>query len=152
MAADGMIGNGTKFAYSSSSPVSWTNIGQLLDINGLELVRDKIDRTVHTTNIQKRSLPGMAEVTDFECTVLSDPDESTTQGAIQKALRDLVAAGTTVWWRLEIPVDRAQTAYKAFEFQGKNSPSLFPSTVMASPSTKPERRQFSRSSCKLSRQ
>jgi hypothetical protein len=104
MAADGMIGNGTKFAYSSSSPVSWTNIGQLLDINGLELVRDKIDRTVHTTNIQKRSLPGMAEVTDFECTVLSDPDESTTQG--------------TVWWRLEIPVDRAQTAYKAFEFQG----------------------------------
>lgn len=119
MAEDGMIGNGVKIAYSAASPVSWLGIGQVLECAGLGIERDKVDRTVSSALIYKRSLPGMAEVRPLELTILADPDEgSADQGVRQKALRDYVVSGTTIWFRIEVPVDRTQSAFKPFEYQG----------------------------------
>lgn len=116
MATGGYIKNGTKFAYSLNSPVSWLAIGQILEAPDLGIEREKVERTVHGTSIFKRSLPGMADVLAMTLTLLSDANQSTS--AAQEALRGLVQAGTTVWFRAEVPTDRAQTLFRAIEFQG----------------------------------
>ncbi len=116
MATGGYIKNGTKFAYSASSPVSWLRIGQILEAPDLGIERDKVDATVHGSSIYKRSLPGMADVMALSMTLLSDANPSTS--AAQDAMRTYVIAGTTIWFRAEIPVDRTQTQFRAVEFQG----------------------------------
>lgn len=116
MALEGMIGNGVKIAYSASSPVSWTALGQVRNAEVPQLVRDKIDRTVHSAYGYKRSLPGMIDVSDLTLTILQDLNNSTSPA--QRQLLTYLKAGTTVWWRIEIPTDRAQGAYAALEFQG----------------------------------
>lgn len=118
MASEGMIGNGTKVAYAPSSPTTWNEIGQLLNVDGIEEARAKVDRTIHSLGKYKRSLPGLIEVTDLTLDILSDPDEDGTHGAVQSALRGLLHDGTTVYWRVEIPADRAQSEFKPYEFQG----------------------------------
>ena len=116
MAVDGVLGNGVKIAYSAASPVSWTNIGQVLDVTVPGLEPDEVETTVHGTSSYKRFMRGMIDVTELEATLLADLDEGTSPA--QDALFDYQAAGTTLWWRVEVPVDRAQTEYTAFEFQG----------------------------------
>ena len=116
MAQGGMIGNGVKIAYSVSSPVSWTAVGQILNVEVPQLVADKIDRTVHSTNRYKRSLPGMIDVSDLTLEILQDL--ATTTGAQQRQLLTYLKAGTTIYWRIEIPVTRDQSSYTAIEFQG----------------------------------
>ena len=66
MAQGGMIGNGVKIAYAATSPTTWVAVGQILNVEIPQLVADKIDRTVHSTNRYKRSLPGMIDVSDHE--------------------------------------------------------------------------------------
>lgn len=116
MAQGGMIGNGVKIAYSASSPVSWTSIGQVLNVEVPQLVRDKIDRTVHSASGYKRSLPGMIDVSDMTLEILSDLNQTT--GAAIRQLLTYLKAGTTIYWRIEIPTNRAKTEYAALEFQG----------------------------------
>ena len=116
MAQGGMIGNGVKIAYAASSPTTWVAVGQILNVEIPQLVADKIDRTVHSTNRYKRSLPGMIDVSDLSLEILQDL--ATTSGAQQRQLLTYLKAGTTIYWRIEIPVDRNQTTYTAIEFQG----------------------------------
>jgi hypothetical protein len=119
MAANGMIGNGVRIGYRvpASPENAFTPIGQLLSMSDLEIVRDTVDRTIHSTSIYKRSLPGMAAVSDITLTILQDMDETTVGvGVTQKALRDYVVSGTTLEWRCEIPTARDQSKFKAFEF------------------------------------
>ena len=116
MAQGGVLGNGVKVAYSASSPVSWTGVGQVLDITFPGLVPDEVETTVHGTSKWKRFMPGLIDVSPMELTLLADLDEGTS--ASQDALFDYQSAGTTLWWRVEVPVDRSQTEYTAFEFQG----------------------------------
>ena len=120
MADRGMIGNGTKVAFRiEGSPLApFTEIGQLLNVNDFELARDKVSSTVHSTNIYKRSLPGMAEVSPLELELLANPDELQGHGITQQQLITYLLAGTTVNWRVEVPVDRAQTEYKGYGFDG----------------------------------
>lgn len=116
MALEGMIGNGVKIAFSASSPVSWTRVGQVMNAEVPQLVRDKIDRTVHSTYGYKRSLPGMIDVSDLTLEILQDLNQATS--AAQHQLLTYLKAGTTIWWRIEIPTDRAQSSFAAIEFQG----------------------------------
>lgn len=116
MATGGIINNGTKFGYSASSPVSWTRLGQILEAPELGISRDKVDTTVHGTSIFMRSMPGMAEVLPMQVTLLSDPSQATSPA--QDAMRTYCVAGTTIYFRAEIPVDRSQSSYRAVEFQG----------------------------------
>lgn len=115
MATGGIINNGTKFAYSAASPVSWTRLGQILESPELGIERDKVDTTVHGSSIFKRSMPGMAEVMPMTLKLLSDPNQSTS--AAQDAMRTYCVAGTTIYFRAEIPVDRSQSSFRAVEFQ-----------------------------------
>lgn len=116
MALSGVLANGVKVGYSAASPVSWTGLGQVLDIEVPGLEPDEVETTVHSTSIYRRFMRGMVDVTEMSVRLLADLDEGTSPS--QDALFDYQALGTTLWWRVEIPVDRAQTEYTALEFQG----------------------------------
>lgn len=120
MADGGQIGNGIKVGYRIvDSPLGgYTAIGQILDVKGLDLLRDKIDSTVSSTNIYKRSFPGMAEVSDLVIDLLANRDEASGEGIIQDDLIDLFEAGTTMNWRIEIPTERDQSKFKGYNFDG----------------------------------
>jgi hypothetical protein len=120
MADGGVIGNGVKVAYRivDSPLAAWNEVGQVLNISGFDLMRDKVNTTIHSTNVFKRSAPGMCEVGDLVLELLANRDEGDGEGVVQQALIDLWSAGTTVNWRIEIPVNRAQTEFKGYEFDG----------------------------------
>jgi len=109
-----MIGNGIVIEVSTSSPVSYTTIGQIMELDQIELVADKIARTYHSSSNFKRNAAGMVEVSDISFTLLhkSGLDESPDD------LYDRVTVGTTYWWRVRIPdTENPTTKYEAFEFQ-----------------------------------
>ena len=116
MAQSGMLGSGVKVGYSADSPVSWTGIGQVLEVDIPGLEPDEVETTVHGTSNFRRFIRGLIDVTELRLVLLADLDEST--AADQNALFDYQAAGTTIWWRVEIPVDRTRSEYTALEFQG----------------------------------
>lgn len=115
MALNGMIGNGTRVGYSATSPVSYTTIGQLLNLDFPGLNPDEVETTVHSDEPWKRFIRGMIDVGETTLTLLSDLDEGTS--ADQDALFDYQAAGTTLYIRIEVPVDRAHNEFTPFEFQ-----------------------------------
>lgn len=116
MAQSGVIGNGTKVGYGAASPVTWINVGQLLNADVPGLAQDEIETTIHSTGGFKRFMRGLKDVTEMGLTLLADLDETT--DVVQDALFDYQAAGTTLWWRIEIPTARDQSRFTAFEFQG----------------------------------
>jgi hypothetical protein len=115
MAANGLIGNGVKVGYSATSPVSWTRVGQVLDTDLPGLEPEEVETTVHSTSRFRRHIPGMIDVTESRLLLLADLDETT--NTTQDALFDYQAAGTTLWWRIEVPTARDQSKFTAFEFQ-----------------------------------
>ena len=116
MATGGILSNGVKVGYSASSPVSWISVGQILNVEIPGLEPEEVETTVHGTSNFRRFMRGMIDVTEMTVTCLGDLDEVTS--AAYDALFDYQALGTTLWWRVEVPVDRAQTEYTAFVFQG----------------------------------
>lgn len=115
MALNGLLGNGIKVAYSAASPVSWTAVGQILDSTLPGLKPDEVETTVHSTGSFKRFIRGLIDVSEMGLTLLADLDEATS--ADQDAMFDYQAAGTTLWWRVEVPTARDHSKYTAFEFQ-----------------------------------
>lgn len=116
MALGGVLGKGCKAAYSASSPVSWTGIEQLIDMTIPTQIADRVDNTMHsTTGALKRSMPGLVTVGDPAVTVVQDLDPATSPG--QAALRSYQEAQTTIWIRMEVPVNRAKTLFMGFVFQ-----------------------------------
>lgn len=116
MATGGVLGNGVRVGYSSTSPVSWTRVAQLLEIEFPSMEADDVDVTVHGASRFKRSMPGMIEVSEMTLTLEADLDPVTTP--THSALFDMSNTGATVWWRIEVPTDRTQSEAVAFEFQG----------------------------------
>lgn len=117
MAQNGVLGDGVKVAYSASSPVTWVPVGQILtcEIPGLE--PDEVETTVHgTTSGLRRHMRGLIDVTEMMMTILADLDETT--GVDQDALFDFQAAGTTIYWRVEVPTVRDKSKFVGFEFRG----------------------------------
>ncbi len=116
MATGGVLGNGTKVGFSATSTVSYTKVAQLMDIpKFISLVANDIDTTVHSTSRVMTSMPGMIPVPEIQLQALADLDQSTTPS--HETMRGYQVNGTTVWWRVEIPVDRTQTNFRAWEFQ-----------------------------------
>ena len=117
MALGGVLGNGSKIAYSSSSPVSWTRVAQLANIDKfISLVANLVDTTVYSTSRIMTQMAGMIPAPTVEMTLEADLDPSTC--ASQEALRSLQDSGATIWWRIEVPVNRAQSSFRAWEFRG----------------------------------
>lgn len=117
MPSGGQIGSGVKIAYSANSPVSWTRVPELTDVTPPTFERDDVEITTHGTTSLRQYIPGLADVTDLEFTMLAN----LTIGSVCTALSSLERSQTTVWWRVEIPVssDLATTNYFAYQFQGK---------------------------------
>ena len=123
MALQGVLGNGSKFGYSATSPVSYTKVGQLMNIDKfIELIANIIDTTVHSTSNIMTGMPGMIPIPTFELTLLADFDQATSP--THETLRNYSAgsgsalASTVIYFRAEVPVNRAQTSFRAWEFQG----------------------------------
>lgn len=118
MAQGGVIGNGSKVGYSVTSPTSYTKIGQLMDIpKFISLVRNLVDTTVHSTSFIMTSISGMAPTPEVQLKVLADFD--TVTGPTLETLRGFQVNSTTgIWFRIEVPVQGAQTTFRAWEFQG----------------------------------
>lgn len=118
MATGGNISNGSKIGWSTASPMSWTKLGEVLNIGEVKVTADKIDRTIHGTSPYKREMPGMLGVAPMTITLSADANPSTS--AAQAGVYSLFTNRTTVWWRVEVPTTRAQTAgtFAAYEFQG----------------------------------
>jgi len=115
MSTGGVLGNYIKLAYSSSSPVSWTAIANILSIDKFfELITPDIDTTVSGVTI-RTSMPGIPEPPEVEFTLLADPDQSTS--ADQEFLRARLMDGVTFWLRVERPTNRTHTTFRAEEFQ-----------------------------------
>lgn len=115
MATGGVLGNGIKVAYSATSPVSWTRINQVTDVTFPTYQRDMIEITTHDpTNSFKRFMPGLTAIGDPTVTVLSDFDPSTS--ADQDALRAANLTGSSMWFRIEVPTDRARTKFRGVTF------------------------------------
>jgi hypothetical protein len=115
MALGGLIGNGVKVGFSVSSPLSLTNVGVLVDFTFPPLARAKVDKSAHNS-IWEKFMPGMINIGDMKLMLLQDLDAATS--AAQSQLKTHWLAGTTIYWRVEVPVNRARTLCVPFEFQG----------------------------------
>lgn len=116
MATGGVLGNGTKIAYSAASPQVWTKVGQLREVTFPTFVADEVNIDTHSaTNKLHRTMPGMIVVGAVQLVVLSDLNPSTS--ADQKALRDYNKDGTSLWWRIEAPVVREKNSWFGLEFK-----------------------------------
>lgn len=116
MAQGGLLGNGTKVGYSTTENGPWTEVTQVIDVVFPTWESGKVEITTHQVgNKLRRYMPGLIEVGDPSFTVLSDFDPAT--AADQAQLIAWNADGTSVWWRFEVPVNRAQTSFRGVEFQ-----------------------------------
>lgn len=123
MALQGVLGNGSKIGFSAASPVAWTRVGQVMNFDKvLELIANIVDTTVMGTSNIMTGMAGMIPIPTYEFTVLADLDTATSPS--HESLRQYSAgsglsqAGTVLYFRSEFPVNRAQTSFRAFEFQG----------------------------------
>jgi hypothetical protein len=133
MAQGGILGNGCKAAYSLASPITWVQIDQLVDLVFPTWVGDDVNIDTHlTTNKLHRNMPGMIAVGNPSVTVLTDLDPATSPD--QDALRQYNASGENLWFRFEVPVNRAKTSFRGIEFQA-GVKSFSPATPIADKQT-----------------
>lgn len=116
MATGGLLGNGVRVGFSSTSPVSFTSLPNVLDVKFPTETADKIDKTVHGSSKYKKNFPGMVEVGDMEVVLLGDLDQATS--AELETVFAAAQAQTELWWRVEVPTNRAKTRFRPFEFYG----------------------------------
>lgn len=102
--APGLLGNGTRVGFSANSPMSYTTVESVLDAIIPKIIADEIDKTVHSTGGFYRSFRGLKRVEKVTLMLLGDHKSSRT--ASHKALRILQRDGDTVWFRIEVPLDR----------------------------------------------
>jgi len=116
----GITGNGCKVGYQTvASPLgSWTSLGQIQNIEGLEVTVEKWDATVHSANRFAREGPGLIVVSPLVITFLANPNPGTGYGVTQENLYDLLIDGQTLAFRLEKPTNRQQTLFVGREFEG----------------------------------
>lgn len=112
----GVPGNGCKAAYSQNSPLTWTRVGEIVDLTFPVIAADDINIDVHSTTSKfHKVMPGLASVGSPGFTVLGDMDPATS--AAQAQLRAWSKDGTSVWWRFEVPTNRARTTFFGVEFK-----------------------------------
>ncbi len=133
MAQGGLLGNGVKVGISTGSPVSWTRLLQVTDVVPPNFTADKVNIDTHsTTNNLHRNRSGLNDVSDASVTQLSDLNPVTNAGG--ELLRLANINGTTIWIRIEIPVNDAKDSFRACEFSCTVS-AFAPSTPIADKQT-----------------
>ena len=122
----GLLGNGTKVAYSVASPTSWVEITNILGVTVPKLVADRVEKTTHGTGGFHRFLSGLLDVQAMSLELLTDHG-----AASHLTLASLNRSKASVWWRVEIPVDRdlSTTQYRGIEFEGSVSEFSFDTPI-----------------------
>lgn len=117
MPSGGQLGSGVKIAFGPSSPISWTRVPEVLECTVPQFERDRVEVTTHGEASLRAYIPGLADVSDLEFTVLANLDLN----SVHMQLKTYETSQTTLWWRVEIPVDPelATSTYIAFTFQGR---------------------------------
>lgn len=125
MAQGGILGY-VKAAYSLTSPITWIEFDQVLDVTWPTESGEKVDITTHRAGLRrKRYMPGLIEVGDASILLLADFNPVTSPD--QAAMREANRTGVDVWFRLEVATNRENTEFMGFEFLGgvlSISPSL----------------------------
>jgi hypothetical protein len=111
----GVLANGTKVAYSLTSPVSWVKITQLLTAN-LDYDAAEVDVTTHGDS-RRKSIPGLPSAPRLTIRALADLDPTSTPWVDD--LFDLEESKADAWWRVEYPTKRDGTQFRGREFQGR---------------------------------
>lgn len=122
MATGGVIGNGSKLGYSAASPVTFTRVGQIMNFDKfIDLVPADVDTTVHSSSNIMTSIAGMIAAPEFSFTCLADFDPATMPS--HETLRQYQSgsgfsvAGSSLYFRVEVPVVANQGFFRAWEFQ-----------------------------------
>lgn len=118
MPTGGQIGSGVQIAYATASPHSWIEIPEIREVSSLpNRERDRVETTVHGVTGDRTYIPGLSDVADLEFTLRVNLDA----GSVHTTLRNYERTQTTLWWRVEVPVDTdlAASNFVAFTFQGR---------------------------------
>jgi hypothetical protein len=119
MPSGGQIGSGVKIGFATTSPTVWTVVPEVREVTVPQFERDRVETTVHGTTSLRTYIPGLADVSDLEFTMLANLDA----GSVCMQLQAYERSQTTLWFRVEIPVDPDLTTstYFAMQFQGRVS-------------------------------
>jgi len=119
MALGGLIGNGVKVGYSSSSPLSYRKLEQVLDATPPKLTPDKVDTSRHGTSRFKSSIPGMLDVAPIAIKCLRDASTVTSPNV--NAIQALVLSSSSLYLRIEVPAVADLSTFEAWELSGRFS-------------------------------
>lgn len=120
MPSGGQLGSGVKIFFATGSPHSWTQVPEVREVGALpNRERDRVESTIHGASSERSYVPGLADVADLEFTLRANLDA----GSVHSRLKGYEAAQTTLWWRVEVPVDTdlASSTYVAYTMQGRVS-------------------------------
>lgn len=118
MPSGGQIGTGVKIATATASPNVWTAVPEIFDVSQIpNRIRDRVETTIHGVTGDRTYIPGLSEVEDLVFIVRANLDA----GSVHSVLRNHQALQTTLWWRVEVPVDPtlSTSTYIAYTFQGR---------------------------------
>jgi len=118
MPTEGLLGDGVKIAYSETSPMSWVELPQLMDLpKPPSPTPDKLETTTHGTAGFHTYGTGLKDVPDIEAVFLFDPDKAITPSHVAMIThRD---AKTILWFRIETPSNVGKTEFIAWDFQAR---------------------------------
>ncbi len=121
MPSGGQIGSGVKIAYSANaSPQTWTAVPEIFDVPGLpNRIRDRVETTIHGVTGDRTYIGGLSDVEDLVFVCRANLDA----GSVHSTLRGHQNSQTTLWFRVEVPVDvdLAASNYIAYQFKGRIS-------------------------------
>lgn len=117
MATGGQIGSGVKAAFATSTPHTWVEITQLLNVTIPNVTRDRVETTIHGVTSLRTYIPGLGDVSDFELDLLADLDVD----SVHMQLKSYEQAQTTLWFRFEVPNEATLSTanYYAVQIQGR---------------------------------
>lgn len=118
MPSGGQIGSGVQIAYATGSPQTWVEIPEIREVSSLpNRERDRVETTIHGVTSDRTYIPGLSEVADLEFIVRANLDA----GSVHATLRSYERSQTTLWFRVEVPVDTdlATSNFVAYTFQGR---------------------------------
>ena len=99
------VGLGIILAYESTTPGTFTTVGELYDFSPNEISADTVDVTDHSnTDGIRRKIAALIDMGSFNATVAFDPALT-----VYSALKTILDARTVKNWRFTFPTGTAET-------------------------------------------
>ena len=112
------IGLGIVLAYESTTPGTFTTVGELLDFTPAELTVEVVDATDHShTDGIRRQIAALADNGEFSASVAFDPALT-----VHSALKTIALARAAKNWRWTFPTGTAETFPAIITNVGRQTP------------------------------